>query len=125
MTAEDVKFTLDRLTKEGGMGDGQTSPRQSLLGPVQAVEVVDGNTVRFNLSEPWPILPAMLPFQEVVSKAFVEKVGPPASRPRKTAPGRSSWSSGARATRSSWSASTTITAARPTFRPSARPASTA
>src|SRR3546814_19764923 len=27
------------------------------------------------LSEPWPILPAMLPFQEIVSKAHVEKVG--------------------------------------------------
>jgi hypothetical protein len=30
--AEDVKFTFDRLTKEGAMGGGQTSPRQSLLG---------------------------------------------------------------------------------------------
>jgi peptide/nickel transport system substrate-binding protein len=75
MTAEDVKFTLDRLTEEGGMGDGQTSPRQSLLGPVSGVEVVDGNTVRVTLSEPWPLLPAMLPFQEVVSEAFVDKVG--------------------------------------------------
>jgi peptide/nickel transport system substrate-binding protein len=31
--------------------------------------------VRMNLSAPWPILPAMLPFQEVVSKEFVERVG--------------------------------------------------
>jgi peptide/nickel transport system substrate-binding protein len=75
LTAEDVKFTLDRLTVEGAMGDGQTSPRQGLMGPVASVEVVDGDTVRINLSEPWPILPAMLPFQEVVSKAFVESVG--------------------------------------------------
>lgn len=75
MTAEDVKFTLDRLTQEGGMGDGQTSPRQSLLGPVSGVEVVDGDTVRITLSEPWPLLPAMLPFQEIVSKDFVEEVG--------------------------------------------------
>jgi peptide/nickel transport system substrate-binding protein len=75
LTAEDVKFTLDRLTVDGAMGDGQTSPRKSLLGPLASTEVVDGNTVRINLSEPWPILPAMLPFQEVVSKAFVEKVG--------------------------------------------------
>ncbi|MCA1243424.1 ABC transporter substrate-binding protein [Stappia stellulata] len=75
LTAEDVRFTLERLTAEGAMGDGQTSPRKSLLGPVESIEVRDGNTVRITLSEPWPILPAMLPFQEIVSKAFVEKVG--------------------------------------------------
>ena len=75
MTAEDVKFTLDRITQEGGMGDGQTSPRQGLMGPVASVEVVDGSTVRINLKEPWPILPAMLPNQQIVSKAFVEKAG--------------------------------------------------
>jgi peptide/nickel transport system substrate-binding protein len=74
LTAEDVKFTFDRLTKEGAMG-GQTSPRQSLLGPLQDVEVVDDHTVRFKLASPWPILPAMLPFQEVVSQDFVEQVG--------------------------------------------------
>ncbi len=75
MTAEDVKFTLDRITVEGAMGDGQTSPRQGLMGPVASVEVVDGSTVRINLKEPWPILPAMLPNQQIVSKAFVEKGG--------------------------------------------------
>ncbi|MDP4033910.1 MAG: ABC transporter substrate-binding protein [Pseudorhodobacter sp.] len=75
MTAEDVKFTLDRVTIEGAMGDGQTSPRQSLMGPVASVEVVDSDTVRITLKEPWPILPAMLPNQQIVSKAFVERVG--------------------------------------------------
>jgi len=75
MTAEDVKFTLDRVVTEAGMGDGQTSPRQGLMGPVDKVEVIDGTTVRITLKEPWPILPAMLPNQQIVSKAFVEKVG--------------------------------------------------
>ncbi len=75
MTAEDVKFSLDRVTVEGAMGNGQTSPRQSLMGPVASVEVVDGDTVRITLKEPWPILPAMLPNQQIVSKAFVERVG--------------------------------------------------
>lgn len=74
MTAEDVKFTFDRLTKEGGM-EGQTSPRQSLLGPLADTEIVDDYTVRFKLSAPWPILRAYLPFQQIVSKAFVERVG--------------------------------------------------
>lgn len=74
MTAEDVKFTFDRLTKEGAMG-GETSPRQSLLGPLEETTIVDTYTVRFKLANSWPVFPRMLPFQEVVSKAFVEKVG--------------------------------------------------
>lgn len=77
LTVQDIKFTLERLFKEGAMGDGQTSPRASLLGPMESIEILDDQTVRIHLSEPWPILPAMLPFQEVVSKAFVEKVGTP------------------------------------------------
>lgn len=74
MTAEDVVFTFERLMNDGAM-DGQTSPRKSLLGPLSAVQAVDEHTVRFELESPWPILPAMLPFQEVVSKAFVTRVG--------------------------------------------------
>ena len=74
MTAEDIRFSIERLTKENAMG-GQTSPRQSLLGPVTGVEVVDDLTFRIILETPWPILPAMLPFQEMVSKAHVEAVG--------------------------------------------------
>lgn len=74
MTAEDVKFSFDRLTQENAMG-GQTSPRQSLLGPLKEVVIVDDKTVRLILETPWPILPAMLPFQEMVSKAHVQAVG--------------------------------------------------
>lgn len=74
MSTDDVKFTLDRLTVDGAMG-GQTSPRKSLMGPVTKVEKLDADTIRVHLSEPWPILPAMLPNQQIVSKAFVEKNG--------------------------------------------------
>jgi len=74
MTAADVKFTFDRLVQENAMG-GQTSPRQSLLGPLKEVQIVDDLTVRFILDSAWPILPAMLPFQEMVSKAHIEAVG--------------------------------------------------
>lgn len=73
-TAADVKFNIDRLTKPNAMG-GQTSPRQSLLGPVVDSELVDANTIRLKLSAPWAILPAMLPFQEMVSEAHARKVG--------------------------------------------------
>jgi peptide/nickel transport system substrate-binding protein len=74
LTADDIVFTFERLTKDGAMG-GQTSPRKDLVGPVKSISKVDDWTVRFSLSEPWPILPAMLPVQEVVSKAFTEKAG--------------------------------------------------
>ncbi len=74
LTAEDVKFTFDRLTREGAMG-GETSPRQSLAGPIKDTHVVDELTVRFELESFWPIFQAYLPFNQVVSKAFVEAVG--------------------------------------------------
>jgi peptide/nickel transport system substrate-binding protein len=74
LTAEDVKFTLDRLTKPNAMG-GQTSPRRDLLGPLEETVVVDPRTVRLRLSQPWALMPAMLPFQELVSRKHVERVG--------------------------------------------------
>lgn len=74
LTAEDVKFTFDRMIQKN-MIDGKSSPRAGLLGPMQEITVVDKYTVRFKLEKPWAILPAMLPFQEVVSKAFAQRVG--------------------------------------------------
>ena len=74
MTSDDVKFTFDRMIKKDGIG-GKSSPRAGLLGPLKEVVAVDKYTVQFKLEKPWAILPAMLPFQEVVSKAFVQKVG--------------------------------------------------
>jgi peptide/nickel transport system substrate-binding protein len=74
LTADDVVFSFERILTPGAIA-GQSSPRKGLLGPVTAVTKVDDRTVRFLLSEPWPVLPAMLTFQEVVSKAFAEKVG--------------------------------------------------
>lgn len=74
MTSDDVKFTFDRLIKKD-MIDGKSSPRAGLLGPLKEVVAVDKYTVLLKLEKPWAILPSMLPFQEVVSKAFVQKVG--------------------------------------------------
>jgi peptide/nickel transport system substrate-binding protein len=89
LTSEDVKFTFDRLTKDGAM-EGKTSPRKSLVGPLAETEIVDRLTVRFKLSAPWPVFPAYLPFNQVVSKAYVEKVGSDgmATRPMGTGPFR-------------------------------------
>lgn len=74
MTADDIAFTFNRLVQDGGMG-GETSPRKGLLGPLERVEVIDERTVHFHLSQPWPLLPPMLPFQEVIQQAFVETHG--------------------------------------------------
>lgn len=74
LTVEDVKFTFDRVIVEGAM-EGETSPRKGLLGPLAEVEIVDDSTVRFILEEPWPILLAMLPHQQIVSKDYLEQVG--------------------------------------------------
>jgi peptide/nickel transport system substrate-binding protein len=72
LSAQDVKFTIDRVL--AGKIGGQTNPRRDLLGPMERVDTTGPHAVRFVLSKPWPLLPAMLPFQEIVSKVFVDKV---------------------------------------------------
>lgn len=74
VTAEDVKYTFERLTKDGKIG-GTTSPRKSLAGPIKSVDAVDGSTVRIVLETPWPQFPAFLTLHEVVSKDFTEAQG--------------------------------------------------
>jgi len=86
LTVEDVKFTFDRVIQEEAM-EGETSPRKGLLGPLTEVEIVSEDTVRFILEEPWPILLAMLPHQQIVSKAYLEAVGSDiATKPMGTGP---------------------------------------
>lgn len=72
--AEDVKFTIERLVKDGQIS-GKTSPRKGLMGTVTSVTIVDPHTVRINMSKPWPILLAMLPAQQIVPKGYLEKHG--------------------------------------------------
>lgn len=68
LTADDVVFTFERLIKAGALG-GRSSPRKGLLGPLASVTAVDPLTVRFELDSPWPVFPAMLPFQQIVGRA--------------------------------------------------------
>ena len=72
--AGDVKYTLDRVTREGAV-DGQTSPRKSLFEPISEVTVEDDDTVFIKTSHPWPNLPMMLSLQEIVPKNYLETVG--------------------------------------------------
>ena len=73
-TANDVKFTLDRVITEGAL-DGKTSPRKTLLGRISSVTIVDKHTVRINTDKPWPILPLMLTLQEIVPERYMKRVG--------------------------------------------------
>ncbi len=73
-TAEDAKFSLERIFKEGGLGSA-TSPRKSLLGPVSEVKIMDQHTIVIKTEKPWPILPLMLSLQEMVPKDYMQKVG--------------------------------------------------
>lgn len=74
LTADDVQFTFERLIIPGAIA-GQTSPRKSLLGPLQKVQALDPHTIRFVLDKPWPQFSAMLPFQQIVSRKFVKEAG--------------------------------------------------
>jgi len=74
-TAEDVKFTLERVIKEGAMDD-KTSPRKGLFGPISAVKVIDDYTVQIETEKPWTIMPLMLTLQEIVPKKYMKSVGP-------------------------------------------------
>ncbi|MCG0238680.1 MAG: ABC transporter substrate-binding protein [Firmicutes bacterium] len=87
MTAEDVVFTFERTLSPTGI-DGQPSPRAGLLGPLEKVEKVDERTVRFTLSQPFPEFLQLLPHHQIVSKAYVEKVGSAglSERPNGTGP---------------------------------------
>jgi peptide/nickel transport system substrate-binding protein len=74
LTASDVKFTIDRVIRDGAI-DGQTSPRKSLLEPVAEVTVIDDDTVDIKTRHPWPNLPLMLSMQEIVPAAYMQTVG--------------------------------------------------
>jgi len=73
-TAEDVKFTLERIVKQGAL-DGKTSPRKSLLGLLSRVKIIDDYTVQIETEKPWPILPLMLTLQEIVPKKYMKAIG--------------------------------------------------
>ena len=73
-TAEDVKFTLERVVKQGAL-NGKTSPRKGLLGPLSRVKIIDNHTVQIKTEKSWAILPLMLTLQEIVPKKYMETVG--------------------------------------------------
>lgn len=74
LTAADVRFSLNRVIREGAL-EGRTSPRRSLLAPISEVRVEDPRTVRIKTLYPWPNLPLMLSLQEIVPATYLQAAG--------------------------------------------------
>ena len=74
LTAEDAAFTIQRTITPEAIG-GQSSPRKGLLGSVDGAEAADERTLRITTAEPYPLLPKMLAFHEIVPKRYIEQVG--------------------------------------------------
>lgn len=74
LTAEDAAFTIQRTITPEAIG-GQSSPRKGLLGSVVEAKAVSQHVLRVKTADPYPILPKMLAFHEVVPKAHIERVG--------------------------------------------------
>ncbi len=77
LTAEDVKFSFDRVIIENAIDypDAHTAQRKGLISPLESVDVVDDYTVRFNLSAPWPVAMQMFVHQHIIPKDYFEAVG--------------------------------------------------
>ena len=73
LTAEDVKFTFEKLLAP----DNTHSYRRGFVDSLERVEVVDPGTVRFVLKQPWPAFftTARYALTYIVPKAYYEKVG--------------------------------------------------
>ncbi len=77
LTADDVVFTFERIIKENAIEfpEAHTSPRKGLIAPLVAVEKKDDATVIMRFSGPWPPALQMLVHQQILPKAYLEKVG--------------------------------------------------
>ncbi|MGI8477543.1 MAG: ABC transporter substrate-binding protein [Thermomicrobiales bacterium] len=67
-TADDVKFTIEYVKNPA-----TNSPNVSVLTTVASVEVLDPLTARFNLTQPWPALPADLTMIQIYCKTATKE----------------------------------------------------
>ncbi len=77
MTADDVVFTFDRIIQENAIEypEPHSSPRQSLIAPLESIEKIDRYTVRMHFNTPWPSAMQLLVHQQILPKHYVEEVG--------------------------------------------------
>jgi peptide/nickel transport system substrate-binding protein len=77
LKADDVVFTLERVFKDNGIDypKPHTSLRKGFLGPFKSAEKKDDYTVVMNFTAPWPPAMQLLVHTQMVSKAYLDKVG--------------------------------------------------
>jgi peptide/nickel transport system substrate-binding protein len=77
MTADDVEFTFNRIIQEDGIEypEPHSSPRRSLIVPLESIEKVDRYTVLMHFNTPWPAAMQLLVHQQIVPKHYIEEVG--------------------------------------------------
>jgi peptide/nickel transport system substrate-binding protein len=73
MTAEDVKFSIDRVIEPGK--EKKKSPQYGNVRAIKEAKIVGPDTVHVITDKPFPLLLERLVFFPIVPKAHVEKVG--------------------------------------------------
>lgn len=73
LTADDVKYTFDRITKPGS----KLSEAQGYFSTFKSVDVVDPGTVRIETTQPDPLIEQRLASWAswIVPKAYIERIG--------------------------------------------------
>jgi peptide/nickel transport system substrate-binding protein len=73
MTAEDVKFSFDRVLEPGK--EKKKSPQYGNIRAIKEVRIVDADTIHLVTDKPFPLLLERLVFFPIVPKKHIEKVG--------------------------------------------------
>src|SRR5437899_6752701 len=73
MTAEDVKFSFDRVLEPGK--EKKKSPQYGNVRAIKEVKIVDGDTIHLVTDKPFPLLLERLVYFCIVPKKHIEKVG--------------------------------------------------
>jgi len=77
MTADDVVFTFERVINENAIDypELHTSPRKGLIAPLESIEKTGDYSVTMHFNGAWPPAMQLLVHQQIVPKAYIEKVG--------------------------------------------------
>jgi peptide/nickel transport system substrate-binding protein len=77
MTADDVVFSFERIVEENAIEypEPHTSPRKSLIAPLESVEKIDDFMLHMHFTGPWPPAEQLLVHQQIVPKHVFEAIG--------------------------------------------------
>ena len=111
MTAEDVKFSFDRVLEPGK--EKKKSPQYGNVRAIKEVKIVNADTIHLITDKPFPLLLERVVFFPIVPKKHVEKVGDEAFGSTATVVPGSSWSGSATSTSGSRRSISTGAGSRP------------